>query len=402
MPVEDAGGASVPRVEVASEALPVPSEFGCRRPPGRVGVRPHGETSAFLDGPILSYGVARNVRRRRHLGPIGGALLRLARRARGLRGACARAGDPFLLGEERAALKRFLRALPNATFSSSSPGTTTRWRRRRCKTSARLRLRPHAPGSSPPGAAGRPAFRSSMPAFANCAPPDGCTRACGRSPPRSCASTWASIGGSAATSWTLPDRGHPALAVGNWQWVAGVADLAAYPRIYNPVKQARRLIPPRSTCGAGSRNRPACRTPRSSSGASGAAPPASARCSAARRTPPRSSTTKRRRARFSPATAPRSKAQHHHQEAERGRHCDPHERQSPARFFAVFEDEPDRRRAPPAHRRHCCDVLMRALAVLANAIEIHRAQLARATTFRNSVGSSCTALRRWCVTPASR
>ncbi|HEY9180055.1 MAG TPA: FAD-binding domain-containing protein, partial [Candidatus Baltobacteraceae bacterium] len=36
----------------------------------------------------------------------------------------------------------------------------------------------------------------------------------------------------------------PALAVGNWQWVAGVgADLAAYPRIYNPRKQSRRFDP---------------------------------------------------------------------------------------------------------------------------------------------------------------
>ncbi len=36
----------------------------------------------------------------------------------------------------------------------------------------------------------------------------------------------------------------PALAVGNWQWIAGVgADLAAYPRIYNPLQQARRFDP---------------------------------------------------------------------------------------------------------------------------------------------------------------
>ncbi|MDP9111262.1 MAG: DNA photolyase family protein [Candidatus Eremiobacteraeota bacterium] len=34
----------------------------------------------------------------------------------------------------------------------------------------------------------------------------------------------------------------PALSNGNWQWIAGVgADLAAYPRIYNPRKQARQF-----------------------------------------------------------------------------------------------------------------------------------------------------------------
>ena len=36
----------------------------------------------------------------------------------------------------------------------------------------------------------------------------------------------------------------PALAAGNWQWIAGVgADLVQYPRIYNPQKQRRRFDP---------------------------------------------------------------------------------------------------------------------------------------------------------------
>ena len=43
-------------------------------------------------------------------------------------------------------------------------------------------------------------------------------------------------------AWLTEDE--PALATGNWQWIAGVgADLAAYPRIYNPLKQARRFDP---------------------------------------------------------------------------------------------------------------------------------------------------------------
>ena len=37
---------------------------------------------------------------------------------------------------------------------------------------------------------------------------------------------------------------EPALSTGNWQWIAGVgADLAAYPRIFNPRKQTRRFDP---------------------------------------------------------------------------------------------------------------------------------------------------------------
>jgi deoxyribodipyrimidine photo-lyase len=42
--------------------------------------------------------------------------------------------------------------------------------------------------------------------------------------------------------WLVED--DPALATGNWQWVAGVgADMAQYPRIYNPEKQWRRYDP---------------------------------------------------------------------------------------------------------------------------------------------------------------
>jgi deoxyribodipyrimidine photo-lyase len=35
-----------------------------------------------------------------------------------------------------------------------------------------------------------------------------------------------------------------ALATGNWQWIAGIgADMAQYPRIYNPERQRRRYDP---------------------------------------------------------------------------------------------------------------------------------------------------------------
>jgi len=42
--------------------------------------------------------------------------------------------------------------------------------------------------------------------------------------------------------WLIED--DPVLASGNWQWIAGVgADMAQYPRIYNPEKQRRRYDP---------------------------------------------------------------------------------------------------------------------------------------------------------------
>jgi deoxyribodipyrimidine photo-lyase len=42
--------------------------------------------------------------------------------------------------------------------------------------------------------------------------------------------------------WLIED--DPVLANGNWQWIAGVgADMAQFPRIYNPEKQRRRYDP---------------------------------------------------------------------------------------------------------------------------------------------------------------
>jgi deoxyribodipyrimidine photo-lyase len=42
--------------------------------------------------------------------------------------------------------------------------------------------------------------------------------------------------------WLIED--DPAIASGNWQWIAGVgADMAQYPRIYNPLKAGRRFDP---------------------------------------------------------------------------------------------------------------------------------------------------------------
>jgi deoxyribodipyrimidine photo-lyase len=42
--------------------------------------------------------------------------------------------------------------------------------------------------------------------------------------------------------WLIED--DPALATGNWQWIAGIgADMAQYPRIYNPERQRRRYDP---------------------------------------------------------------------------------------------------------------------------------------------------------------
>ena len=96
----------------------------------------------------------------------------------------------------------------------------------------------------------------------------------------------------------------PALATGNWQWVAGVgADLAAYPRIYNPVKQAHRFDP-----AAGYVRRWIPDSPGGPTyaifdpGAASRTTQLACRSSERARIPRRSSTTKERRAHSSRAT----------------------------------------------------------------------------------------------------
>jgi deoxyribodipyrimidine photo-lyase len=50
------------------------------------------------------------------------------------------------------------------------------------------------------------------------------------------------VGRAAWDAWLIED--DLALATGNWQWIAGVgADMAQYPRIYNPERQRRRYDP---------------------------------------------------------------------------------------------------------------------------------------------------------------
>ena len=105
--------------EIASEALPVPADFGAREiEVGPVSPAASAQKlAAFLNGPILGYGIARNV-------PDAGATSDLsaelsfgtvsARSA--VRGACARASDPFLLIEETTAVRLWLRALAQRDF----------------------------------------------------------------------------------------------------------------------------------------------------------------------------------------------------------------------------------------------------------------------------------------------
>jgi deoxyribodipyrimidine photo-lyase len=236
------------RVEVASEALPVPAEFGARD--GEAGpVSPAAaaeKLAAFLNGPILGYGVARNV-------PDAGATSELsaelsfgmisARSA--VRGACARANDPFLLIEETTAVRLWLRALAQRDFFLQlgwyNDALDEAPLQEKMRRFAFARTHPQLD-----------AWRSGTTGFPLVDAGVRELRATGRMHPRVRAIVASFLCFDLGVDWRVGrdewDRllieDDPALATGNWQWVAGVgADLAAYPRIYNPVKQAHRFDP---------------------------------------------------------------------------------------------------------------------------------------------------------------
>lgn len=248
IPIEGAAPVQFARAEVSSEALPVPAEYGAREEPAAT-VSPSAaaeKLAAFLNGPILGYGIARNV-------PDAGATSELsaefsfglvsARSA--VRGACARATDPFLLIEETTAVRLWLRALAQRDFflqlgwyNDALDDAPLQEKMRRF---AFARSHPQLD-----------AWRSGTTGFPLVDAGIRELRATGRMHPRVRAIAASFLCFDLGVDWRvgrdewdqLLIEDDPALATGNWQWVAGVgADLAAYPRIYNPVKQAHRFDP---------------------------------------------------------------------------------------------------------------------------------------------------------------
>jgi len=236
------------RAEVSSEALPVPAEFGGRDGPTEpVSAAAASEKlAAFLNGPILGYGIARNVPDAGQTSELSAEFsfgLVSARSA--VRGACARATDPFLLIEETTAVRLWLRAVAQRDFflqlgwyNDALDEVPLQEKMRRF---AFARTHPQLD-----------AWRSGTTGFPLVDAGIRELRATGRMHPRVRAIAASFLCFDLAVDWRVGrdewDRllieDDPALAIGNWQWVAGVgADLAAYPRIYNPVKQAHRFDP---------------------------------------------------------------------------------------------------------------------------------------------------------------
>ena len=248
VPADEAGSATFARHEIAGEPLPLPEEFGSHAAAeGAVGeAAARAKLTGFLAGPALQYGVARNV-------PAAGETSRLSAElsfgtiaAREVvRAACARAGDPFLLVEERTSLKLFLRSLAQRDFFLQLA-----WYNELLEEQPlQAKMRGFAFARTHPDL---DAWRSGRTGFPLVDAGIRELRATGWMHPRVRAIAASFLCFDLGVDWRVGrdewDRhlteDAPALAVGNWQWIAGVgADLAAYPRIYNPLKQARRFDP---------------------------------------------------------------------------------------------------------------------------------------------------------------
>jgi deoxyribodipyrimidine photo-lyase len=248
IPVDDAGTASFAALELASEPLPIPEEFGSQAGvDDAVGEAPaRAQLGAFLAAAVLQYGVARNVPAAGETSRLSSALSFGTIAAREVvRAACKRAGDPFLLVEERTSLKLYLRALAQRDFFlqlawyNESLAEEPLQEKMRGFTFARTH--PHLDAWRS-GRTGYPLIDAGIREL----------RATGWMHPRLRAIAASFLCFDLGVDWRVGrdewdhylTEDDPALAAGNWQWVAGVgADLAAYPRIYNPLKQARRFDP---------------------------------------------------------------------------------------------------------------------------------------------------------------
>ena len=234
--------------EVPSEALPTPPELGAQLPPAS---EAHPDAirerfSRYLESEILSYAIARNAPADGQTSHIGAALSFGLISARGVVAAVrARQMDRLLLTEERIALRLYQRAIAQrdfflqlAYFSEALEDAPLQEKMRRFEFS---RSHP-ALDAWRAGRTGYPLVDAGIREL----------RATGSMHPRvrSIAASFLCfdlgvdwrVGRDEWDRWLIED--DPALAQGNWQWIAGVgADLAAYPRIYNPRTQSRRCDP---------------------------------------------------------------------------------------------------------------------------------------------------------------
>jgi deoxyribodipyrimidine photo-lyase len=234
--------------EVSSEGLPIPAEFGSHaeleEPVDAETIR--GRWDRYLENEILHYAISRNVPADGHTSQLAAPLSFGVIAARSIvAGVRNRRADRLLLTEERIAIDLFQRSLAQrdfflqlAYFYEAADDAPLQDKMRRFSFA-----RSHP---------GLDAWRAGKTGFPLIDAGVRQLRATGWMHPRVRAIAasflcfdlgvdWR-VGREEWDHWLIEDE--PALATGNWQWIAGVgADLAAYPRIYNPRTQSRRCDP---------------------------------------------------------------------------------------------------------------------------------------------------------------
>jgi len=248
VPAAYPAAASFADLGVESEPLPQPGEFGsaahCERAVSEAAAA--AASARFLEFSVLGYAGARNVPAAEATSHLSADLAFGTIAARTIvRAIHERARDPFLLTEEKMSLRLFLRAFAQRDFFLQLAWYTEDLGERPLQPKMRAfrfaRTHPQLD-----------AWRSGRTGFPIVDAGVRELHATGWMHPRVRAIAasflcfdlgvdWR-VGRDEWDRWLVEDT--PALATGNWQWIAGVgADLAAHPRIYNPLKQARRFDP---------------------------------------------------------------------------------------------------------------------------------------------------------------
>ncbi|HTX59274.1 MAG TPA: FAD-binding domain-containing protein, partial [Verrucomicrobiae bacterium] len=234
--------------ELHSEPLPQPSEFGA---PERDALAAGSKVATrllerFLAESALQYATAAAVPAEDRTSHLSAELSFGTISARSVvRAVRVRLDDPFLLSEERVSLKLFLRAIAHRDFFLQlawfHPQTHAEPLQEKMRDFAFERSHP-ALDAWRGGRTGFPLVDAGIRQLHETGWMHPHVRAVAASFLCFDLGVDWRVGRDEWDRWSVED--DPALADGNWQWIAGVgADMAQFPRIYNPDRQRRRYDP---------------------------------------------------------------------------------------------------------------------------------------------------------------
>ncbi len=232
--------------DLQSEALPRAQEFGTTECGGDVSSSAaSAQLETFLNGPGLQYAIAANVPADDSTSHLSAHLSFGTVAARtAMRRTQERARDPFLLVEERASLRLFLRSLAMRDFFLQLA-----WYHRVDDEPLQEKMRGFRFAKSHPALDAWRAGETGYPLV------DAGIRqlhATGWMHPHIRAVAASFLCFDLGMDWRVGREewaryatdDDAVISTGNWQWIAGVgADMAQYPRIYNPEKQRRHFDP---------------------------------------------------------------------------------------------------------------------------------------------------------------